>query len=75
MTNKINLKKQQLYWLGPQDRAFVPQISAGRVWVTMSGCQKDFIVCAGEYLPPADQELLIEALSEDVVIDMVELSL
>ncbi|MBC7464658.1 MAG: hypothetical protein H7256_01580 [Bdellovibrio sp.] len=75
MINKINLKKQQLFWLGPPGLALIPQIATGRVWVTMSGCQKDFIVNAGEFLPTADHEILIEALSDEVIIDIVELPL
>ena len=76
MTNKINLKKQQILWFQSSvGEPQMAQITAGKVWVTIEGEQKDFIVSQGEYLPPSDQKILIEALSEQVVIDMIELTL
>lgn len=65
MTNNINLKKQQIFWFEPEKTQSL-KLVAGTVWITISGCQKDFIVTAGQPLPKSDQNVLIQALTDDV---------
>lgn len=72
MTNRINLKRQQLFWLESDKSLQSGTIIEGKAWVTMSGCQKDFIVSAGEKLPTTDQAILIEALSESLQIELAD---
>ncbi|KYG68608.1 hypothetical protein AZI87_05050 [Bdellovibrio bacteriovorus] len=73
MVYQIKIQKGELW--NPA-KAFVPdayKVLAGKAWVTMEGSIEDYIIGEGELLPLPRAGTLIEALTDELVVEGVSL--
>ncbi len=50
------------------------RVLKGEAWVTGTGSVEDFIVSEGQALPCCFKELLVEALSEELIVERAPIS-
>ena len=67
MVNTVNLKEHQLLCLNAADSQAQYRVLSGTLWVTIAGCEKDYVLYSGDLLPHSTTDLLIECLSKDAV--------
>jgi hypothetical protein len=65
MPNTIRLRKGEFLRLGREGGTVVQ----GTAWATVSGNSEDFILHAGEALPCCYRHVLVESLSDDLLIE------
>ena len=69
MLNYIKLTKGET-WKPSRRSGPPPRVRDGQAWVTMRGCEKDFILAAGDELPQCGDSLVVESLSAELMIEL-----
>jgi hypothetical protein len=68
MVHQIKLKKNEFWKFSTSDHSNL-RITAGHAWVTAKGCSEDFILEPGALLPLIRSEILVESLTQELVIE------